>query len=77
MFHTEIHDGGRRWWESDFVKSCQYTLDTLGVENFNEIPLSRTVKEIEANSCFSILKLENSKWPPFLGRGKSFENWQE
>ena len=26
----------------------QYTLDNLGVENFNEITLSRTNKEIEA-----------------------------
>ena len=28
--------------------------DTLGVENFDEIALSRMVKEIEANLCFSI-----------------------
>ena len=42
--------------------------DTLWVENFDEIALSRTVKEIEANLCFAIF--ENSKWPPFLGRGK-------
>ena len=61
-----------------FVKSRRYTLDTLGVENFDEIPLSRTVKEIEANLCFSIFgeKFENSKWPSFLGRGKVFENGQ-
>ena len=32
-----------------FVKSHQYTLDTLGVENFDIIELSRMVKEIEAN----------------------------
>ena len=57
-----------------FVKSSQYTLDTLGVENFDEIPLSR--KETEANMCFSIFD-ENSKWPSFLGRGKIFENWPE
>ena len=46
-----------------FVKSRQYTLNTLGVENFDEIPLSRKVKEIEANLCFSIfgenLKIQN------------------
>ena len=32
------------------------------------------VKEIEANSCFAIFwqKFENSKWPPFLGRGNFF-----
>ena len=29
-------------------------LDTLWVENFNEITLFCTVKEIEANLCFSI-----------------------
>ena len=38
----------------------------------DEIALSRTVKEIEAILCFSIFG-ENSKWPPFLGRGKFFE----
>ena len=31
-----------------------YFSDTLWVENLNEIALSRTVKEIEANSCFCI-----------------------
>ena len=47
-----------------------HSLDTLWVENFDEIALSRTVKEIEGNLCFPILgkKFENSKWPPFLGR---------
>ena len=34
---------------------------TLWVENFNEI-----------GEIFR--KFENSKWPPFLGRGKFFEN---
>ena len=47
--------------------------DTLWVKNVDEIALSRTVKEIEANSCFAIFG-KNSKWPPFLGRGKFFEN---
>ena len=49
------------------------------VENFDEIALSRTVKEIEANLCFSIFwqKFENSKWPPFLGRENFFGNWKE
>ena len=53
--------------------------DTLRVENFDEIALSRTVKEIEANLCFSIFgqKFENTKWPPFLGRENFFENCQE
>ena len=112
-----------------------HSLSTLWVENFDEIALSRTVKEIEANLCFAIFgknskiqngghfgggenfwkiakihsldtlwvekdtlrvenfaeialsrklvfchfgqKFENSKWPPFLGRGKFFKNYQE
>ena len=33
-----------------------HSLDTLWVENFDEIALSRTVKEIEANLCFAILR---------------------
>ena len=37
-----------------------HSLDTLWVENFNEIALSRTVKEIEANLCFAIFG-KNSK----------------
>ena len=109
-----------------------HSLDTLWVENFDEITLSRTVKEIEANLCFAIFgknskiqngrhfwggenfwkianitflrypvgrkfrrnhsishgrskfvfchfwqKFENSKWPPFLGRGKFLENCKD
>ena len=53
-----------------------HSLDTLWVENFDEIALSHTVKEIEANLCFAIFG-ENSKWPPFLGRGKFLENCKE
>ena len=34
--------------------------DTLWVENFDEIALSRTVKEIEVNLCFAIFG-KNSK----------------
>ena len=37
-----------------------HCLDTLWVENFDEITLSRTVKEIEANECFAIFG-KNSK----------------
>ena len=55
-FHAEIQDGCQKWQESDFC-------DTLGIENFDKIPLSCTVKEIEANLCFSIfgknLKIQN------------------
>ena len=37
-----------------------HSLHSLWVENFDEIALSRTVKEIEANLCFAILG-KNSK----------------
>ena len=37
-----------------------HSLDTLWVENFEEIALSHTVKEIEANLCFAIFG-KNSK----------------
>ena len=50
--------------------------DTPWVDNFDEIALSHTVKEIEANLCFAIFG-KYSKWPPFLGRGNFFENCQE
>ena len=49
-----------------------HCLDNLWVENFDKITLSRMVKGLEANYC-----LENSKWLPFLGGGKFFENCQE
>ena len=35
-----------------------HSLDTLWVENFDEIALSRTVKEIEANLCEFFGKLQ-------------------
>ena len=42
-----------------------HSLDTLWVENFDEIALSGTVKEIEANLCFAIFG-KNSKIQPFF-----------
>ena len=40
----------------NFLESCHINfLNTLGVENFDEIALSLTVKEIEAFLCFRIL----------------------
>ena len=51
-------------------------LKYLWFENFDEIALSRKVKEIEGNLCFAIFG-KNSKWPPFLGRGKFFENCKD
>ena len=62
-----------------FVKSRQYALDTLGVENFDEIPLSHTVKEIEPNLCFCIFgknsKIQNGRH--FLREQNFFENCKE
>ena len=43
-----------------FFENLLHALDTLWVENFAEIALSRTVKEIEANLCFAIFG-KNSK----------------
>ena len=43
-----------------FFENCKDFLDTLWVENFDEIALSRTVKEIEGNLCFAIFG-KNSK----------------
>ena len=47
---------GKFFWKLQRLHS----LDILWVENFDEIALSRTVKEIEANSCFAIFG-KNSK----------------
>ena len=56
-----------------------HSLDTLWVENFDEIALSGTVKEIEANLCFAIFgknsKIQNGRH--FWGGGKFLENCQE
>ena len=49
------------WEEENFLKLQRvYCSDTLWVENFDEIALSHTVKEIEANLCFAIF-VKNSK----------------
>ena len=50
-----------------------HSLDTLWVENFDEIALSGTVKEIEANLCFAIFgknsKIQNGR---HFGGGENF-----
>ena len=50
-----------------------HSLETLGVENFDEIALYRTVKEIEANLCFAIFgknsKIQNGR---HFGGGENF-----
>ena len=47
--------------------------DNLWVENFDEIALSRTVKEIEAILCFAIFgKIGKFKMAAIFGEGKIF-----
>ena len=57
------NQNGRHFWGGEnFLRFLQrvHSLDTLWVENFDEITLSCTVKEIEANLCFAIFG-KNSK----------------
>ena len=80
--NSKIQNGGHFWGGENFLPKIAkdyICLDTLWVENFGEIALSRTVKEIEANAVFCHFwqKFENSKWPPFLGRGKFFKNCKD
>ena len=57
-----------------FFENCkEYISDTLWVENFDKITLSRMVKDRSKFVFFHFgQKFENSKWLPFLGRGKFF-----
>ena len=64
-----IFGEGKIFWKLQRVHS----LDTLRVENFDEIALSRTVKEIEGNLCFAIFgknsKIQNGR---HFGGGENF-----
>ena len=66
------NSNGRHFWGGEnFLKTAKIA--------FLRYPVGRkfcTVKEIDANLCFAIFG-KNSKWAPFLGRGKFFENCQE
>ena len=54
-----------------------HSLDNLWVENFDEIALSRTVKEIEANLCFAFLaKIRKFKMAAIFGEGEIFGKLQ-
>ena len=58
---AKIQNGRHFWGGGNFLKLPRaHCSDTLWVENFDEIALSHTVKEIEANACFDILG-KNSK----------------
>ena len=64
-----------------FFENCQEYIAEIpcGSKNSNEIALSRTVKEIEANLCFAIFgknsKIQNGRH--FWGGEFFFENCQE
>ena len=59
--NSKIQNGRHFWGGENFWKIAKIAfLNTLWVENFDEIALSRTVKEIEANLCFAIFG-KNSK----------------
>ena len=73
--NSKIQNGRHFRGGENFLKIAKGTFLRFPVgRKFDEIALSRTVKEIEANSCFAIFgeKFENSKWPPFFGEGKFF-----
>ena len=55
--NSKIQNGRHMWGGEIFLGKLQrvHSLDTLWVENFDKIALSRTVKEIEANLCFAMI----------------------
>ena len=77
FFHFGQKFENSKW--PPFLGRGKHSLDTLWVENFDEIALSHTVKEIEANLCFAIFgknsKIQNGRhfWggENFLKIGKS------
>ena len=68
--------GGENFWKIAKIAFLRYN---MWVENFDEIALSRTVKEIEANLCFPIFgknsKIQNGRH--FWGGGKFLENCKD
>ena len=54
VFYAEIQDGRQNWRENDFYeKSPADSADTIGVKNFVEITLSRSVSEINVFLCLT------------------------
>ena len=59
--NSKIQNGRHFWGGENFLKITKTAMLRYPVgENFDEIALSRTVKEIEANLCFAIFG-KNSK----------------
>ena len=78
--NSKIQNGRHFWGGENFLKlSRVHCSDTLWLENFDEITLSRMVKEIEVNLCFAIFgkssKIQNGHH--FWGWENFFENCQE
>ena len=68
------------WGGENFLKIAKSRfLRYPWIENFDEIALSRTVKEIEANLCFAIVgknsKIQNGRH--FWGGENFFENCKD
>ena len=64
--NSKIQNGRHFWGGENFLKITKSTmLKYLWVENFDEIALSRMVKEIEGNLCFAIFgktwKIQNGR----------------
>ena len=79
-FLAKIQNGRHIWGEENFLKIANSTfLRYPVIENFDKLTLSRTVKEIEPNLCFSIFgknsKIQNGSH--FWGEEIFFENCQE
>ena len=74
---AKIQNGRHFWGGENFFGKLQrvHSLDTLWVENFDEIALSHTVKEIEANWCF-VAKIRKFKMAAIFGEGKIFGKLQ-
>ena len=74
--NLKIQNGRHFWEKENFFENCLHFLDTLWVENFNEITLFCTVN---ANLCFSILgknsKIQNGRH--MWGGENFFENCKE
>ena len=73
--NSKIQNGCHFWGGGNFFENCKEYIP----ENFDEIALSHTVKEIEANSCFAIFgknsKIQNGRH--FWGGENFFKNCQE
>ena len=78
--NSKIQNGRHFWGGENFFKLPRvHCFDNLWVENFDEIALSHTVKQIEANLFFAIFgknsKIQNGRH--FWGGEIFFENCQE